>query len=114
MRITSSKRAHQVKTRQTNFEKLASQFLKEKFDGRLIPSIKYGIDMEHEAKIYFSQTTAYKIASAGLVVKINQPFLAASPDGIIFEKNALLEIKCPYTCKNDIIVDREAKVSKVS
>lgn len=50
-----------------------------------------------------------------LVVCFEQPFLVSSLDSIISEddKIKLLEIKCPYTYENSIVIDREKKVSLV-
>ena len=113
MRITSSKRAHQVKTRKEDFEKLARQFCKQKFDGRMLPAMVYGLKMEPEARKAFTKLTGLYVDCVGLVVKFDQPFLAASSDGFIFQDMSLLEIKCPFSCKNCIIVDRKGKVCYV-
>lgn len=48
-----------------------------------------------------------------LVIKINQPFFAASPDDIIFDDGSILEIKCLFTCQNMKIVDYENLTTKV-
>jgi len=40
-----------------------------------------------------------KIVPSGLMVDLNQPFLAASPDGLI-ESDSLVEIKCPASAKD--------------
>ena len=47
----------------------------------------------------------YNIKKSGLVVSLNTPFIAASPDGLIYDKNninilASVEIKCPYNSRH--------------
>ena len=40
------------------------------------------------------------------MIKIDEPWLAASPDGIVLDRNEnykLLEIKCPFSCKDNRI-----------
>ena len=46
---------------------------------------------------------SFKIMSSGLVLDPTYPFMGASPDGLVSCSccgNGVLEIKCPYTCKN--------------
>lgn len=112
-RITCSKKAHQIKTRKHNFEKLAIQFKNDKFHGTMTADMAYGLQTEPIARNCFCNSTGLKVYTIGLVIKIAQPFLATSPDGIILEDKSLLEIKCPVTCKNSIIVDRESNTSNV-
>lgn len=43
-----------------------------------------------------------KIQPVGLIVDLNQPFLAVSPDGLVesIESDSIVEIKCPASAKN--------------
>ena len=45
------------------------------------------------------------VAPAGLFVNTEMPFLAASPDGVIYQegKRILCEVKCPYNGRNSMI-----------
>ena len=112
-RITSSRRAHQIKTRNENFEKLADQCKNNKFQGRMNEAMAYGISSESIVRDAFVNLTGKIVNKIGLVIKIDQPFLAASPDGIILTEKALLEIKCPFSCKSKAVLDRETKISNV-
>lgn len=83
IRITCSSKAHDIKTRRKNFEKLAARFRKEKYQGTLNKDMLYGLKMEPVARSAFETQTGAKIYPIGLVVSLAQPFLACSPDGII-------------------------------
>lgn len=106
LRITASSRAHRIKTRVDDFEKLAQQFKKTKYKGALTDAMRWGLNNESKAKQKFTDTTKQEIWDVGLVIHLSQPFLAASPDGIIQGPNGfeLLEVKCPYTCKETKII----------
>lgn len=112
-RIASSTRAHRIKTRENNFESLAKQFKNDKFQGRMTKAMEYGLKMESEARNCFILQTGLKIYTIGLVIKILQPYLAASPDRISVADKSILEIKCPYTCEKLLIVDLEKKICYV-
>lgn len=115
LRITCSSKAHSIKTRKDNFEKLASEFINQKYKGKMTADMIYGIKMEPVAASCFEEKTGAQIYHVGLVVCIKQPFLACSPDGII-ENNGnleLLEIKCPSSCANSKIVNLEENSSNV-
>ncbi|KAF0748505.1 YqaJ domain-containing protein [Aphis craccivora] len=71
-------------------------------------SIQYGRDMEDEAKTKFEEKFGYKIKKCGLLIDVQIPYLAASPDGIIGD-TAIVEIKCPYAAK-----DTENEIEAVS
>jgi hypothetical protein len=82
-------------------------------DGRDIsnlPAVKYGREKEPEAKREYERRMGVKIQPAGLVVSKKHAWLCASPDGIIKgreegQQDTLLEIKCPYSCRNKGMVD---------
>jgi hypothetical protein len=40
------------------------------------------------------------VTPCGVFVSKTHPFLAASPHGLIKEKDKLIEVKCPFTSKN--------------
>lgn len=114
-RITCSSKAHRIKTRLKNFHELASDFNKEKYKGHLTTAMKYGLDTEKTARLAFQEYYGYIVHEVGLIVSPKQPYLACSPDGIIYtgEFLELLEIKCPYSCENTPIADIEKKTSFV-
>lgn len=113
VRISSSV-AHRVITRKRSFESLAEQLQKSK--SPRVPAILYGTAMEQEAREDFEVKVGTKVTKVGLVISPLQPWLCASPDGL-FEANdgvTLLEIKCPYSRKDDYIIDAELQQSYVN
>ncbi len=68
--------------------------------------LRYGREMEVVARKKYELITSYAVLEVGLVVKVSQPWLSASPDGVVRKRNGeliVLEIKCPSSCKNDKI-----------
>ncbi|KMQ81509.1 hypothetical protein RF55_26124, partial [Lasius niger] len=55
--------------------------------------MKYGRNKEEIARKELAMKLNKKIKSCGLFIDIKNPFLGASPDGLI-EENGLMEIKC--------------------
>ena len=119
IRINCSSRAHRIRTRKdesaVSLMILVEQFVKQQHKSAVTQEMLYGLKMEKRAKIAFEEFTGLEVFETGLIVSINQPFLTCSPDGIIFNSNncELLEIKCPFTCKNAKIVNREERRSFV-
>ncbi|KAL4135426.1 hypothetical protein QTP88_007035 [Uroleucon formosanum] len=60
---------------------------------------QYGIEHEMIAIKQLENKINKKIVPAGLMVDLNQPFLAASPDGLI-GSDSFVEIKCPASTKD--------------
>lgn len=83
-----------------------------------LAAINYGREMETEARKKFEEISGKKIHESGLVVRSDVPFLGASPDGIILDTNGIsvLEIKCPFKCKDSIInvdyIDEKKQLKK--
>jgi putative phage-type endonuclease len=94
----SASRAHKLwKARKQST--LLSYFFKASQD---LVNLRYGREMEPVARFKYEQVTGNKVLSSGLIVKKKQPWLCASPDGIVLTPDgpAVLEIKCPISCKN--------------
>jgi putative phage-type endonuclease len=71
-----------------------------------LPALRYGREMECEARGAFERMSGKDVTNLGLVVKHGQQWLAASPDGCYINDNnnlTLLEIKCPISCQDDLI-----------
>lgn len=60
---------------------------------------RYGIEHEMIAIEQLENKINKIIVPSGLMVDLNQPFLAASPDGLI-GSDSLVEIKCPASAKD--------------
>ncbi|XP_075550313.1 uncharacterized protein LOC142583710 [Dermacentor variabilis] len=76
----------------------------------------YGTAMEPTARATFEKKIGAKVTQVGVVIHPCQPWLCASPDGL-FQRTSgvvLLEIKCPYSRKDDIIIDHSLCESYVS
>jgi len=77
-------------------EKCLAEILKEELK-RKPDSIQWGLDTEPKA------FNAYEIASGNLVDEVgvfldpNNERICASPDGVLFGGDAIIEIKCPYS-----------------
>lgn len=116
-RLSASSKAHQIKTRRNRHDDLAVKFIKnDTKSGIRLKNFKYGIAMENFALIKYSQIYNVQVIKCGLVVHQKQPWICASPDGVVIENNKikkLLEIKCPLTCKDTFLVDEENKNLKV-
>jgi hypothetical protein len=63
----------------------------------------YGRDTEVTARESYTKLTGNKVIESGLIVKANQSWLCSSPDGLIKDLKACLEIKCPSSCENNNI-----------
>ena len=69
-----------------------------------IPSIdtatmKYGRDKEEITRKELAMKLNKEIKPCGLFIDNENPFLGASPDGLI-EENGLVEIKCPLSAEH--------------
>ncbi len=93
----SASRAHQI-IRAKSKAKVLHYFFEEKKDNR---NFIYGREMEPKAKQFLKSLLDVEIFNTGLVVKNGQPWLCASPDGLVLNKTGelvALEIKCPSSC----------------
>lgn len=70
-----------------------------KFEGNA--ATEYGTFHEEYALADFTAEYSLQVNEVGLIVHPEHEWLAASPDGMIPEKNAVLEIKCPFGLRND-------------
>lgn len=104
-RITASNFGTICKMRaNTNTKNLVKSLLTPNYHQSAIKSIKYGIEKEEIAKKLFTERTNLQVQQSGLFVDTEYLFMGASPDGIV-EDGALLEIKCPFSARDDKIVD---------
>jgi len=63
----------------------------------------YGQETESKAKETFESQTNCQVLPSGLVIKPFQSWLCASPDGLLPNEKACLEIKCPSSCQESEI-----------
>uniref|UniRef100_A0A2S2NPH1 YqaJ viral recombinase domain-containing protein n=1 Tax=Schizaphis graminum TaxID=13262 RepID=A0A2S2NPH1_SCHGA len=107
-RLTASLFGRLCKLREsTSRVKIANEILHKPFKGNA--ATRYGIEHEMIAIKQLENKINKKIVPSGLMVDLNQPFLAASPDGLI-GSDSLVEIKCPASAKD--MTPEEGIISK--
>ena len=107
-RLTASVFGTVVKRRK-NFEKLTETILYKPPPGT-VPALEWGQSHEEVARQWYThhKTTlhgpAYKVCKTGIHISTTNPWLAASPDGVVEDPtqdegrhNGILEIKCFYS-----------------
>lgn len=94
LRLTASNVAKVPKKETTAGKKAATRMLCPVFSGNA--ATKHGKQMEAVARAQFSKKTGFLVREVGTSVHQNHPWLSASPDGIMDNPNAIVEIKCPY------------------
>ena len=108
-RITASVFGRVAKCREKTFpSSLVKTIMQYSGSNRDVPAIKWGIEHEQEAREAYANIMAvkhatFKVNPAGLRVCTRQPFLAATPDGVVSCSccgEGLLEIKCPFKYRN--------------
>lgn len=84
-----------------NYKKIAKDLLNPQSLSHL-PSIQHGkfyeVHARKEAENYIGQS----IHKCGIFISLTHPYLAGSPDGII-DDDTCIEIKCPYSAKDEKI-----------
>lgn len=101
-RLTASNFGRIVKLLdKTNRTNVVKDLLYSTFKGNVYT--EYGQENEPTAIRLFEQITGKKVAKSGLVVHKSYPYLAASPDGIVVQENALIEVKCPYKARESSV-----------
>nr|XP_029731017.1 uncharacterized protein LOC109417047 isoform X2 [Aedes albopictus] len=70
-------------------------------------AIKYGKDNEPKAYACYKRKRNPLVKKCGLVVKSDENWFAASPDGVDPLTNVILEIKCPVSGESGTLVDIE-------
>lgn len=75
-------------------------------------STQYGIVHESYARKEYEAKYSCKVLKVGVLVSFKQPWLCSSFDGIVIQDPAfteLLEIECPFECKNKSIISYDTK-----
>ena len=66
------------------------------------PAIQHGRKYEAVAVEEYQLETQRKTSACGMFVSPNYPFIAASPDRVV-DDSTLLEVKCPFTAREQLI-----------
>ncbi len=80
-----------------------------------LPSLRYGRAAEARARKAFEEKERVSVVPSGLVISTKMPWMSASPDGFVIENDelSLLEIKCPFSCREKEIEVRYIKDGKL-
>jgi len=68
-------------------------------------ALQWGCDHEHDTIQQYMVTTSTNVEECG-VLSVDYPFLAASPDGVIYLRNdefGIMEVKCLYKHRDSSI-----------
>ena len=103
-RITGSSFHKVVKSKDSSVDSLVKQILHYNAKDLTVPAVIWGKQMEATARQKCVQEmqkkhTTMTVKAVGLTVSADEPYLAASPDGVFSCDccgTGLLEIKCPY------------------
>lgn len=66
-------------------------------------AMKYGKQTEPEARQWYEKQRNVKVSQHGFTIHPNASFMGCSPDGVLFEEDLLLEIKCPVIGKTQAL-----------
>jgi len=99
-------------------------FVQKKINPKVLctPAVCYGREHENDAissyiKYQRSRGVVVEVHKCGLVVDKTLSWLAASPDGIVFDpsekdnKLGCLEVKCPFSCEKKTVLEATRSVS---
>ncbi|XP_052241252.1 uncharacterized protein LOC127851492 isoform X1 [Dreissena polymorpha] len=100
LRISSSKVHALPKTSRADPNKFVTNQIYPRFKGN--SATQHGQKYEAEARAWFEQNTGLKVVQTGVVIDQTEPYLAASPDGLVGE-DTILEIKCPTKPLRELI-----------
>ena len=79
-------------------------------------AIDYGKEMESVAREQYEREHDVSVERVGVIVCHKKPWLCASLDGVVYiesHPNKIVEIKCPFSCKNLPIADNVLKKCNV-
>jgi hypothetical protein len=105
LRITAST----LKICANNPAKVAAGLWKPKMDLGYVKAIKWGREHEEDARKEYEKKTGLAVQCCGLFVSRQNAVFAASPDGLILSQKGLLEIKCPFSLRDDDLLTVESK-----
>lgn len=69
-----------------------------------VKAIQWGIEMESTALRFFQEHKELTVNPTGLWLH-HSGILGASPDGLVTEENAIVEVKCPYSARDKTIAE---------
>ena len=119
IRLTATLCKAVVRRRSDDFQPIVRQKLVPEFLENA--ATRYGICHEQEAMAKYeammqSISPGLQVQKTGLVVSTTHPWLSASPDAVVthpqsLNGTSLLEVKCPYSCRNMSLAEAASKPS---
>ena len=112
--------ARQWRVTSSNFGKVCNRNFKQMYPPSLLKTIlgdygnfhtaalQWGCDHELEAIQLYTTYTGIQVKECGVFLSEKYPYLATSPDGIVYltnEEFSVVEVKCPYKHRDIKIVD---------
>jgi hypothetical protein len=79
---------------------LSEKFWQEGGDLSFLAAVKWGTDHEPIARQEYEEATDTVVEHCGLFISRSNPIFGASPDGLIDMRQGVLEIKCPYSLRD--------------
>lgn len=76
-----------------------------------VKAVQWGRDHEKQAIKEFEEATQYKVVPTGVWLH-KSGLLGASPDGLIIEENAIIEVKCPFSMRSVTSLNSEHQSKK--
>ena len=95
VRLHASKFGRMCRTQDRN--KLAAELVRYKKINA--PALEHGRKFENAAIRAFEHHHQATVHTSGIIVSVERPYLACSPDGLI-DADALIEVKCPFAARN--------------
>jgi hypothetical protein len=80
---------------------LSEKFWKEGGDLSFLAAIKWRTDHEPIARQEYEEATDTVVEQCGLFISRSNSIFGASPDGLIDMRQGVLEIKCPYSLRDE-------------
>lgn len=85
--------------------------LKGEYNLDKVRSVQWGRDNEKTAIKQFEEENGLKVTATGIWLHTSG-LLAASPDGLVLDENAVVEVKCPYSYRNSASLKETLNVDK--
>ena len=110
--------ARQWQVTSSNFGRVCNRQFRQSYPSSLIKTVlgdygtphsaalQWGCDHEHDAIQQYMVATGTRVEDCGVFLSVDYPFLATSPDGVIWlrnEKFGIVEVKCPYKHRDNSI-----------
>jgi hypothetical protein len=101
-RITASR----FKEYATNPKRMSKDLWADKEDLSRLKSIAWGNEHESVARLAYTESTGQPVQEVGLFISKRNPLFGASPDGVIDDDcKGLLEVKCPFSLRDENLAE---------